>query len=120
MGFFGHYVFSRKNTIFIFPSVSYLYAMPIEALRAQINRIDIQIIDLIVERQKIAGKIAQVKMNEGIPIHDNQRIQEVTEYAFNAAVEKNINPVYIRKIFEILIEMSEERQRECSGEGNLP
>lgn len=94
--------------------------MPIEALRAEINRIDLRIIDLIAERQKLAGKIAQVKMNEGIPIHDKHRTQEVTEYAFNAAVEKNINPVYIKKIFEILIEMSEERQRECSGEGNLP
>jgi chorismate mutase len=90
--------------------------MPIEALRAQINRIDLQIIDLIAERRKIA----QVKMNEGIPIHDAKRTQEVTEYAFNAAVERNINPVYIKKIFGILIEMSEERQHECSGEGNLP
>ena len=94
--------------------------MPIAALREEINRIDLRIIDLIAERQRIAGKIAQVKMNEGIPIHDIQRTQEVMEYAYNAAVEKNINPVYTRKIFEILIEMSEERQRECSGEGNLP
>jgi chorismate mutase len=94
--------------------------MVIEALRREINRIDLQIIDLIAERQKIAGKIAQVKMNESIPIHDLKRTQEVRDYAFNAAVEKNINPVYIRKIFDILIEMSEERQRECSGEGNLP
>ena len=38
---------------------------------------------------------------------------------FNAAVEKSINPVYVQKIFEILIEMSEERQRECSGEGTF-
>jgi chorismate mutase len=120
MGFFQHYVFSWKATSFILPSASYLYAMPIEALRADINRIDLKIIDLIAERQKIAGKIAQVKMNEGIPIHDDQRTHEVIGYAFNAAVEKNINPVYVRKIFEILIEMSEERQRECSGEGNLP
>jgi chorismate mutase len=114
------YVLWEMGISFLIPPVPYLYAMPIEALRAEINRIDFQIIDLIAERQKIAGKIAQVKMNEGIPIHDIQRTQEVTEYSFNAAVERNINPVYIRKIFDILIEMSEERQRECSGEGNLP
>jgi chorismate mutase len=94
--------------------------MPIDALRAEINRIDLQIIDLIAERQKIAGKIAQVKTHEGLPIHDRIRTHEVLEAAFNAAVEKNINPVYVQKIFETLIEMSEERQRECSGEGNLP
>jgi len=94
--------------------------MPIDALRAEINRIDLQIIDLIAERQKIAGKIAQVKTNEGLPIHDEARTRELLGDAFNAAVEKNINPVYVQKVFETLIEMSEERQRECSGEGNLP
>ncbi len=120
MGFFWHYVFPGYSTSFIISSASYLYEMPIEALRTEINRIDLKIIDLISERQKIAGKIAQAKMNEGIPIHDGRRTQEVISHAYNAAAEKNINPVYIRKIFEILIEMSEERQRECSGEGNLP
>ncbi len=94
--------------------------MPIEGLRAEISRIDDEIIDLIARRQKIAAKIAQVKMNEGLPIHDEKRTQVVLEKTFNAAVEKNINPVMVSKIFEILIEMSEERQRECSGEGNLP
>ncbi len=94
--------------------------MPIDALRAEINRIDLQLIDLITERQNIAGKIAQIKTNEGLPIHDRKRAHEVLEGAFNAAVEKNINPVFVQKIFELLIEMSEERQRECSGEGDLP
>jgi chorismate mutase len=94
--------------------------MPIDALSAEINRIDRQIIDLIADRQRIAGKIALVKTSEGIPVHDRKRTHEVLGDAFNAAVEKNINPVYVQKIFELLIEMSEERQRECSGEGNLP
>ncbi len=94
--------------------------MPIEALREEINRIDLEIIDLIAERQKRAGKIAQAKMIGGLPIHDRKRTHDVLETAFNYAVEKNINPVYVQKIFELLIEMSEERQRECSGEGNLP
>jgi chorismate mutase len=94
--------------------------MPIEGLRAEISRIDDEIIDLIARRQKLAAKIAQVKMNEGLPIHDEKRTHVVLENTFNTAVEKNINPVMVNKIFEILIEMSEERQRECSGEGNLP
>lgn len=114
------YVLWGGGASFFIPPVPLLYAMTIEALRAEITRIDLQIIDLIAERQKIAGKIAQVKMNEGLPIHDLKRTHEVLEDAFTAAVEKNINPVSIQKIFEVLIEMSEERQRECSGEGNLP
>lgn len=94
--------------------------MPIAALREEINRIDAQIIALIAERQKIAGKIAQAKFNEGIPIHDEGRTRQVMDEAFNMAVEQKINPVYVKEIFAILVAMSEERQRECSGEGNLP
>jgi len=64
--------------------------------------------------------MAQVKMNDGLPIHDEKRTHEVLDLAFNYAVEKNINPVFVRKIFGILIDMSEEKQRECQGDGNLP
>lgn len=94
--------------------------MPIEALRGEINEIDEQIIDLIAKRQHLAARMAQVKMNDGLPIHDEKRTHEVLDLAFNYAVEKNINPVFVRKIFAILIEMSEEKQRECQGDGNLP
>jgi chorismate mutase len=55
-----------------------------------------------------------------MPIHDNQRTTEVLDDVFNQAVESKIDPVAVQKIFEILIAMSEDRQRECSGEGNLP
>jgi chorismate mutase len=94
--------------------------MPIESLRAEISRIDEEIIELIARRQRLAGRIAHVKMNEGLPIHDKERTKEVLDSAFESSVEKNINPVYVQQVFQILIKMSEERQRECSGDGNLP
>lgn len=94
--------------------------MPIEALRAEINRIDERIIDLIAERQHLAARMAQVKMTEGLPVHDDKRTHEVLERTYNYAVEKGINPLSVRKIFGLLIEMSEEKQRECQGDGNLP
>ncbi len=46
--------------------------------------------------------------------------QKFLMIVFNQAVESKIDPVAVQKIFEILIAMSEDRQRECSGEGNLP
>jgi len=35
-------------------------------------------------------------------------------------VEAKVDPVSVQKIFGILVEMSEERQQECMGDGNLP
>lgn len=111
---------TSKVSTFIPHSGPLLYTMPIDALRKEIDRIDEQIIDLIAQRQRIAGRIAQAKLLEGVPIHDEERSSLVQERAFNLAVEKNINPLQVQDIFRILVGMSEERQRECTGDGNLP
>ena len=94
--------------------------MSLEKVRAEISRVDADIIRLIAKRQELAGRIAQIKIAEGIPVHDQHRAAEVLESVFDQAVELRIDPVSVQKIFEQLIAMSEERQRECSGEGNLP
>jgi chorismate mutase len=94
--------------------------MTLEALRAEITRTDKEIIRLIAHRQDLAGRIAKIKIHEGRPVHDEQRTAEVLKAIFEQAVEARIDPVAVQKIFEQLIAMSEERQRECFGDGNLP
>ncbi len=94
--------------------------MPINALREEIDDIDREIIGLIAKRQEIAGRMAREKLDRGIPIHDAARTKQLLAAVFNQAVEAKINPISVQKIFEILIQMSEERQRECTGDGNLP
>ncbi len=94
--------------------------MTIETIRKEIAKIDQQIISIIAKRQHLAGKLAVVKQKEGVPIRDEHRRREVLEHVFDLAVEHQIDPVYVQKIFELLMDMSEQRQRGCSGEGNLP
>ncbi|MDD1694871.1 MAG: chorismate mutase [Methanoregula sp.] len=94
--------------------------MSLEHVRAEISMVDAAIIRLIAKRQELANRVAEIKIREGISIHDGKRTTEVLDAVFNQAVESKIDPVSVQKIFEILIAMSEERQRECSGDGNLP
>jgi chorismate mutase len=94
--------------------------MSLDAVRAEISKVDTKIIRLIAQRQKLAGKIAQIKVAKSLPIHDEARAAGVLESVFEQAVESRIDPVSVQKIFEILIAMSEDRQHECSGNGNLP
>jgi chorismate mutase len=94
--------------------------MSLDTVRAEISRVDTEILRLIVRRQHLAEKIARIKIAEGIPIHDQIRTEKVLESVFGQAVELRIDPVAVQKIFEMLIAMSEDRQRECSGDGNLP
>jgi len=97
-----------------------VYDMSLEQVRSEISRVDAGIIRLIAERQELADRVACIKTKNGIAIHDEKRIAEVLSSVFDQAVEHKIDPVAVRKIFEILIAMSEERQKECSGDRNLP
>jgi chorismate mutase len=94
--------------------------MSLDAVRAEISRVDTGIIQLIAERQLLADKIARIKIAKGKPIHDQPRTVKVLESVSGQAVELQIDPVAVRKIFEILIAMSEDRQRGFSGDGNPP
>ena len=94
--------------------------MALDAVRKRIDEIDGRIIRLIAERQGLAGEMAHLKFREGIPIRDPGQRDHVLERAFDRAVEAKVDPVSVQKIFGILVEMSEERQQECMGDGNLP
>ena len=94
--------------------------MTLDAVRNGIREIDEKIIDLVAERQKLAAEVARIKQEEGLSIHDPAQRKTVLDRVFTYAVESRIDPVAVRRIFEILVEMNEERQRECSGDGNLP
>jgi chorismate mutase len=97
-----------------------VYDMSLEQVRSEITRVDAGIIRLIAERQQLADRVAHIKIKNGIAIHDAKRTAEVLSSVFDQAVERKIDPVAVQKIFEILIAMSEDRQKECSGDGNLP
>lgn len=94
--------------------------MSLDAVRNGVREIDERIIDLVAERQRLAAQIARFKQENGLPIRDEEQRRVVLDRVFTYAVESRIDPVAVRRIFEILIEMNEERQRECSGDGNLP
>ena len=94
--------------------------MSLASVRDRIDRIDARIITLVAERQSLAGEMAQLKFRDGIPIRDPGQRDRVLARAFDRAVESKVDPVAVQKIFDILVQMSEERQQECMGDGNLP
>ena len=94
--------------------------MSLASVREKIDEIDGRIIKLIAERQRLAGEMAHLKFREGSPIRDPEQRERVLERAFDRAVESKVDPVSVQKVFDLLVQMSEERQQECMGDGNLP
>lgn len=92
----------------------------LEELRDEIDRIDAEIIDLIGRRQDCAGRIAHRKYIDHLPVHDEARRRALLDRVFDRAVERGVDATAVQQVFELLIGMSEARQRDCQGEGNLP
>lgn len=89
-----------------------VHDMTLEKVRSDISRIDTEIIRLIAVRQELAELVAAIKAKESLPTHDADRTTVVLQSVSDQAESFHLDPVPVRKIFETLIVMSEERQRE--------
>ena len=94
--------------------------MPLKEIRAKIEKIDAQIVNLIDQRTSLAKDVLDAKKAQNIPINDSQQNKVVMERVSNLATERGLDGEEVKRIFEILIKMNIERQHEMSGEGNLP
>ena len=94
--------------------------MPLNEVRAKIEKIDVQILKLIEQRTALAGDVLEAKRAAKIPINDVDQNRMVLDRAANSATEKGLDGESVKRVFEILIKMNIERQHELSGEGNLP
>ncbi len=94
--------------------------MPLREVRARIEKLDNQILNLIEQRTALARDVLEAKKAEGKPINDVEQNKIVLDRVANAATECGLDAEEVKRIFEILIKMNIERQHEMSGEGNLP
>jgi chorismate mutase len=92
----------------------------LEAVRKEIEEIDMKILALIGKRVNLAEKVLESKKINGTSINDRKQNEIVINRALNAAIEHNLDVGLVKEIFEILIRMSIERQNELSGRGSLP
>jgi len=94
--------------------------MPLKEVRAKIEKIDAQMLNLIEQRTALAKDVLDAKKAEGKPINDVDQNHVVLSRVANSATERGLDGDAVKRIFEILIQMNIERQHELSGEGNLP
>ncbi|MCZ7391858.1 MAG: chorismate mutase [Candidatus Methanoperedens sp.] len=94
--------------------------MPLREVRAKIEKLDNQILNLIEHRTALAKDVLEAKRAEGKAINDVEQNKIVLDRVANAATERGLDGEEVKRIFEILIKMNIERQHELSGEGNLP
>ena len=82
----------------------------ITQLRANLDKIDKQIIELIAERQVNVDEIGNVKMRTNSPTRDFQREKQVMENIRDAARDNNIDESIAQEIFTQIIRTSLAKQ----------
>jgi len=82
--------------------------MSIEKLRAEIDTIDSQLIDLFERRMQVALEVARYKKENGKPVFDNTRERQLL-HKVSGEIEADLE-VYVRVFFSMLMDLSRSYQ----------
>lgn len=74
--------------------------------RAQIDKIDDQLVKLLGERFGIVRKVAKVKIKHDIPAFLGDRVAEVKERAAAQGPKYGIDPEFLRTLYTLIIYQS--------------
>ena len=74
--------------------------------RNEINNIDKKIVKLLSKRKKLVLNIAQSKIQNNRPIRDINREKNLLSKLTSLGKEKNLDPDYIIRLFQLIIEES--------------
>ena len=76
------------------------------SLRAEIERVDDALVQLIAERCRIASSVGEAKRRRGLPLIDPAREAAVVRRASTLARELALEPETVRQLFWLLIRLS--------------
>jgi chorismate mutase len=75
----------------------------LEALRAELDRIDQRLLDILRDRIECCVRIAEMKCRYGVPMMQPHRIRAVQQRAAEYAREHGIDPECLRKLYDLVI-----------------
>jgi len=86
--------------------------MDLDDLRAEIEDIDRELVELIARRTYVADTIAQVKAERGMSTTDEEQEARVMDRAGENAKQLEVDDNLVKAIFRLLIELNKIEQRE--------
>ncbi|MFA6226938.1 MAG: chorismate mutase [Candidatus Paceibacterota bacterium] len=85
-------------------------------LRKEIDRIDGELLSVLVERMKLIPKVAEYKKENNLPRYQPEREKEIIKVRKELAEELNLNPDLVEKIYKEIIEDAHRIEKEIMGE----
>lgn len=84
-------------------------------LRAQIDRLDTALIDLLALRQAHVDRAAQIKTKEGLPARIPSRVNEVLDNIEVEALRAGFEPLLARQMWAMMVEDMIAREERVLG-----
>ncbi len=84
-------------------------------VRAEIDRVDAELVALFAQRTAYIDRAAQVKTGAGLPARINARVEEVVANVRRHAVAHGLPPDQLEKLWRKLIEWSIAREQTVLG-----
>jgi len=78
------------------------YREPLENLRAQINVVDDQLIDLLGKRMQVADKIGQLKKDQNVAVLQSRRWNEILGNMVMEGSNKGLSEEFVLKMFKAI------------------
>lgn len=86
-------------------------------LRAEIDRIDGALVDLLVRRAACIDRVVAVKTEAGLPARIEPRVEQVVANVRAAAQAQGLDPDLVEALWRRLIEWSIAREERSLGAG---
>ena len=82
----------------------------INELRKEIDKINSNILDLLLKRQNVSFEIAKYKLKNNLPIIDKNREKIILDNIISKAVKIGLNSDIVKVIFIKIMELSKDFQ----------
>ncbi|EMA47229.1 Chorismate mutase [Halococcus saccharolyticus DSM 5350] len=86
--------------------------MSLDELRAEIESIDQELVELIARRTYVAETVADVKRERDLPTTDERQEERVMERAGENAQRFGVDDNLVKATFRLLIELNKVEQRD--------
>ncbi|SDW12750.1 chorismate mutase [Ruegeria halocynthiae] len=84
-------------------------------LRVQIDKLDRQLIDMLVMRAEYIDRASELKPGEGLPARIPDRVEEVVQKVRSGSAEVGLDPNLAERLWRILIDWSIAREERVLG-----
>ncbi len=85
------------------------------ALRAQIDMLDNELLELLAKRMRVSREIGQYKKEHSMPILQTQRYDEILDKRANQAIELGMGGEFMRQVLQAIHEESVHQQMDVIG-----